>query len=156
MRGMNAASLIAVCALALCSGALAQAPAEPAFDAELAKSTGADDYGMRPYVLVILKNGPTPLPVGKERDEVFKGHFANMKRLTDERKLVVAGPLDGVEARRGIFVLAVRDVEEAKRLTATDPVIASGEMTADYHRFYSSAALMLVNEQHKKLAKKSF
>jgi uncharacterized protein YciI len=154
---MKAARLIA--ALAVCANAFAQPAqpaADPAFDPELAKSAGADDYGMRPYVLVILKNGPRPLPAGKERDEVFKGHFANMKRLAEERKLAVAGPLDGVEARRGIFVLAVRDVEEARRLTETDPVIASGEMTADYHRFYSSAALMLVNENHKKVAKKNF
>lgn len=30
---------------------------KPVFDAELAKKTGADDIGMRRYVLVILKTG---------------------------------------------------------------------------------------------------
>lgn len=37
-----------------------------------------------------------------------------------------------------------------------DPVIRSGEMIAEYHRHYASAALMLVNEAHEKVAKKSF
>jgi uncharacterized protein YciI len=154
MKALVATLVLAAASLAPAC-AFAQAP-DAAFDADLAKSVGADDFGMRPYVLVILKTGPTPLPAGKERDEVFKGHFANMKRLTDERKLAVAGPLDGVQTRRGIFILAVKDIEEARQLTATDPVIASGEMSADFHRFYSSAALMLVNENHKKLAKKNF
>lgn len=128
----------------------------PGFDAELAKATGADDYGMRSYVLVVLKTGPTPMPAGKERDEMFKGHFANMNRLAGEGKLVLAGPFDGVNGWRGLFIFAVADIEEAKRLTATDPVISSGEMVAEYHKYYGSAALMLVNDTHKKLGRKSF
>jgi uncharacterized protein YciI len=133
------------------------APADnPAYDAALARNVAADDYGMRRYVLVILKTSPTPLPAGPERDEMFKGHFANMKRLAAEGKLAVAGPLDGVDGWRGLFVLAVPDIEEAKKLVATDPVVSKGEMVAEYHRYYGSAALMLVNEQHDKVAKKKF
>lgn len=134
--------------------AAAQPADNPAFDAALAARLGADDYGMRPYVLVILKTGPTPLPAGPERDEMFRGHFANMKRLGDEGKLVLAGPLDGVDGWRGLFVFAVRDVDEARRLAATDPVLAKGEMVAEFHRYYGSAALMGVREVHEKLGRK--
>jgi uncharacterized protein YciI len=150
-------ALLAALALSwAASPAAAQASGAPAFDAEMAKAVAADDYGMRRYVLVILKTGPTPLPAGPQRDEVFKGHFANMSRLAAEGKLAFAGPLDGVDGRRGIFVMAVPDIEEAKKLAATDPVLASGEMVAEYHRLYGSAALMLVNEQHKRVQKRSF
>lgn len=145
--------------LLLGGAAYAQAPAagaKPAFDADLAKATGADDYGMRPYVLVILKTGPTPQPAGSDRDEMFKGHFANMKRLAGEGKLAVAGPLDGVDGWRGLFILAVPDIEEARKLVATDPVVAKGEMVPEFHKYYGSAALMQVNDTHAKLAKKSF
>ena len=138
---------------------LAQAqtpPAKPTFDSELASAVGADEYGMRKYVLVVLKTGPTPMPAGKERDEMFKGHFANINRLAAEGKLALAGPFDGVNGWRGLFIFAVPDIEEAKQLTATDPVIRTGEMVAEYHRYYGSAALMLVNEGHGKVAKKSF
>jgi uncharacterized protein YciI len=134
----------------------AQTPPKPEFDAELAATVGADDYGMRRYVLVILKTGPTPVPAGKERDEMFKGHFSNINRLAAEGKLALAGPLDGADGWRGLFILAVPDIEEARRLTSTDPVISSGEMVAEYHKYYGSAALMLVNEAHGKVAKKSF
>jgi len=130
--------------------------AEPApqYDAELAKSLGADERGMRAYVLVILKTGPKNIEDKAERAKIFQGHFANMGRLAAEKKLAVAGPLDGVQGRRGIFVIATGDIEEAKRLVATDPVIISGLMEAEYHKLYGSAALMMVNEVHGRIEKK--
>jgi uncharacterized protein YciI len=129
------------------------APA-PQYDAELAKSLGADERGMRAYVLVILKTGPKHMPEGAGRNEMFKGHFANIGRLAAEKKLVLAGPLDGVEGRRGIFVFATPDIEEAKKWVATDPVIRNGEMVGEFHQFYGSAALMAVNDIHAKIEKK--
>lgn len=147
----------ATCLPMICGLSQAQATLpKPTFDAELAKTLGADDFGMRRYVLVVLRTGPTPMPAGKERDEMFKGHFANINRLASEGKLALAGPFDGVSGWRGLFILAVPDIEEAKQLTATDPVVSSGEMVAEYHRYYGSAALMLVNDAHKQVAKKSF
>jgi len=152
--------LILVAAICSLSGyAFAQAqptPPKQTFDPELAKTVGADDLGMRRYVLVVLKTGPNPVPMGKERDEMFKGHFANINRLAAEGKLALAGPFDGLNGWRGLFILAVSDIEEAKQLTATDPVISSGEMVAEYHKYYGSAALMLVNDAHKRVAKKAF
>ncbi|NHA14124.1 YciI family protein [Thioalkalivibrio sp. XN279] len=157
---MNAIRLAALAALLLLAGgalaADAPAPESPAFDAALAETLGADEYGMRQYVLVILKTGPTPVPAGAARDEMFRGHFANMKRLAAEGKLALAGPLDGVDGWRGLFILAVDDLEEAAALVATDPVVIHGEMIAEYHTYYGSAALMLVNETHEKVARKGF
>jgi len=130
--------------------------AAPAFDPALAAAVGADDNGMRRYVLVILKTSPTPVAAGPARDEMFKGHFANMKRLAAEGKLALAGPLDGVDGWRGLFILAVSDIEQAKALVATDPVVAQGEMVPEFHKYYGSAALMLVNDGHAKVARKPF
>lgn len=159
---MKPIALASAVALALVGSTLllADAPpgaARPAFDESLAKSVGADDYGMRSYVLVILKTGPKPMPKGPERDEMFKGHMANIQRLADEGKLAVAGPFaGGDDGWRGMFIFAVSDVDEAKQLTASDPVIKSGEMIAEYHKLYCSAALMTIGDTHKRVAKKSF
>jgi uncharacterized protein YciI len=130
--------------------------ATPGYDATLAQRLGADDYGMRSYVLVILRTGPSPKSAGPERDEMFKGHFANMQRLAKEGKLVLAGPFAEAGDWRGLFIFDVKTVDEAKALTATDPVIATGEMVAEYRLYYGSAALKLVNEAHEKIQKKSF
>ena len=131
-----------------------EAPKEAAYDAELARSLGADENGMKRYILVILKTGPNKVPAGPERDEMFKGHFANMNRLSAAGKLALAGPFDGVEGWRGLFIFAVTDIAEAKALVATDPVIIKGEMVAEYHAYYGSAALMLVRDAHDRIAKK--
>lgn len=122
------------------------------FDADLAKKTGADERGMRGYVLVILKTGPTRVPDGEKRDAMFAGHFANMGRLAKEGKLVLAGPFEqDPDGWRGLFVFAVDSIDEAKAFTETDPVIVNGEMVAEYHAWYGSAATMLIPELHEKL-----
>jgi len=142
--------------LSLAQASFAEDAPPPGYDEALAQSVGADEHGMRRYVLVILKTGPNRVPDGAERDEMFRGHFANMQRLSDEGKLALAGPLDGVDGWRGLFVMAVPDIEEAKQLVATDPVIIKGEMVAEYHRYYGSAALMTVADTHKRVQKKAF
>jgi uncharacterized protein YciI len=154
---MRTCVLLASCLAAACGATVAHAqpvpvqpaPSQPAtsrptYDAALAERVGADERGMRQYVLVILRTGPTRVPAGPERDEMFKGHFANMRRLADAGKLVLAGPLDGVDGWRGLYVFAVTDLEEARRLVATDPVVAKGEMVPELHTYYGTAALMLM------------
>ena len=128
--------------------------AETVADPTLAKQLGADERGMRHYILAILKTGPKRMPDGKARDEMFAGHFANITRLADAGKLAVAGPFGDKTDWRGMFVFAVETPEEAARLVATDPVIESGEMVAEYHRLYASAALMSVYATHLKIAPK--
>lgn len=133
-------------------------PAKPAFDAELAKKVGADKNGMRSYVLAILKTGPKDAEIkGDARTEMFKGHMANINRLAAEGKLAVAGPFGKNDKTfRGLFIFAVPTVEEAQKLAETDPVIKSGMMVVEYVPWFGTAALMLSNELHEKVAKENF
>lgn len=149
---------VAVGLLGLFVGSLSLSAQEPSpatvADPALAKKYGADERGMRKYVLVILKTGPQRMPDGPARAEMFKGHFANMERLAGEGKLAFAGPFNEKSDWRGLFILAVETQAEAEALVATDPVIQNGEMVAEYHPMYGSAALMAVNEVHLKIAPK--
>ncbi|MFG6486499.1 YciI family protein [Roseateles sp. BYS78W] len=132
-------------------------PAAPAsapaalYDAAKAQAWGANDLGLRAYTLVLLKTGPKRMPDGPERDAMFKGHFANMQRLAREGLLVYAGPLDGQQDLRGLFIFATTDLEAARKAIDTDPVVINGEMVAELHKHLGSAALMGVNEQHVRL-----
>ncbi|KAB8314791.1 hypothetical protein SD81_035715 [Tolypothrix campylonemoides VB511288] len=149
VRSVSATVLFAVAATAA-----AAEPARPAVpDPALAERLGADARGMRRYVLVVLKTGPTRVPDGEARKAMFAGHFANMDRLSKAGKLVLAGPFANDPAGwRGLYVFAVEDVEEARRLTETDPVIVQGEMVAEYHPWYGTAATMMIPELHAKIA----
>lgn len=122
------------------------------YDAALATRLGADERGMRKYVLVILKTGETRVADGPGREAMFAGHFANMERLAKAGKLAVAGPFSKDPAGwRGLYVFAVESVDEARELAETDPVVVQGEMVAEYHEWYGSAALMLVPGTHDRL-----
>jgi uncharacterized protein YciI len=147
MKKICGAILLAVLACSV------QAQTPPAYDAELAKSLGGNENGMRRYVFVILRTGPNKMPAGQERNEMFAGHMGNIQRLANERKLAYAGPLDGVDGARGIFIFAVDSIDEARALVATDPVIAKGEMVAEYHTHFGSAGLMMVNRVHSQITK---
>lgn len=137
---------------------LAAAQAESRFDAGLAAKVGADKNGMRSYVLAILKTGPKDKKVkGEARKKLFEGHFANMGRLAAEGKLAVAGPFNDPKKKyRGLFILAVPTVEEAKALAETDPVIKARVLIVEYVPWFGSASLMLSNEFHQKVAKENF
>jgi len=128
--------------------------AASAYDPVLAAQAGGDENGMRSYVLVILRTGPTRVPDGEARNAMFAGHMANIRRLSDEGKLVLAGPFGDKDGDwRGLFVFAVADIEEAKALVATDPVIVQGEMVAEYHSWYGSAANVLLPGLHQRIVR---
>lgn len=128
---------------------------ETGYDSLLAKRLGGDEYGMKKYVLALLKAGPNR---SKDKDVAQKlqmEHLKNIERLANEGKLVVAGPfLDGGDLK-GIYIFNVETIEEATALTNTDPAIVAGSLVMELHPWYSSAALVDVNNVHKKLSKKS-
>ena len=128
---------------------------ESRFDAELAKRLGADERGMRMYVLCILKTGPKDGEIkGDERKEVFAGHFANIERLAGEGKLVVAGPFGkNDKSYRGLYIFNVATIEEAEKLVVLDPAVKAGVFVPELTLWYGSAAMQVVNETHKRIAK---
>ena len=155
---MQTRSALLMAALLAAGGTAAGEPTTAmqatAFDPVLAARTGADENGMRNFVLVVLRTGPTRVPDGDARKAMFAGHFANMERLSKAGKLVLAGPFGDKDGDwRGLFVFAVADIEEARALVATDPVIIQGEMVAEYHAWYGSAATVLLPGLHENLVR---
>jgi uncharacterized protein YciI len=127
----------------------------PQYDAQLAQKLGADEYGMKAYVMAFLKAGPNRPKDPVARAELQKAHLKNIARLAEEGKLIVAGPFLDDQEIRGIFIFNVSTVEEAKKLTETDPAIKAGSLVMELHPWYGSAALMETEDIHKKLQKKS-
>ena len=131
----------------------AEVPANPNYDDSLAKRLGADERGMRQYVMCFLKTGPLKVDDAAKRAELMKGHFGMINRLANEGKLIVAGPFSNGGDFRGIYLFDVKTIEEAQKLTETDPSIKEGYFKVEFIKWYGSAALMEVNNIHKKIAK---
>ena len=129
----------------------------PKYDSLLAKKVGADDYGMKMYVFVVLVSGNNTSADKKFRDSCFAGHMQNIDRLVKENKLLVAGPFGKNDKNmRGLFVLNVPTIEEAKVLLDTDPAIKNGFLSPELYPWYGSAALGEYLEASEKVWKKGF
>lgn len=84
--------------------------------------------------LGFLRRGPKWTPERTAATaEIQKGHMANIQRLADMKKLVVAGPFGGNGDMRGIFVFKVASLQEAKVLAETDPAVQAGRLAIDMH-----------------------
>lgn len=128
---------------------------QSSYDAALAQKLGADEYGMKSYVMVFLKEGPVKIKDSVEREKLQNAHLKNIFKLADEGKLIVAGPFADDQEIRGIFIFNVSTVEEAKKLTETDPAVQAGTLIMELHPWYGSAALVEIPVIHKKIQKKS-
>lgn len=133
----------------------AQAP-NSNYNKALADSLGADNYGMKQYVLVILKTGSNTTTDKQKLNEYFRGHMENIGRLAKEGKLVVAGPLGkNDKAYRGIFILNVKTIEEAQKLVETDPAVKAKVFDVELYPWYGSAALPVYLVTHSKISKEN-
>lgn len=124
-----------------------------AYDSLLVQKLGADKYGMKSYVIAFLKRGPNRSQDSLEAAQLQKAHLENIGRLAEEGKLLLAGPFLDDGDLRGIYIFNVQTIEEAKKLTETDPAIQKGSLVMDLHPWYGSAAVMAIPEIHKKLEK---
>jgi uncharacterized protein YciI len=114
----------------------------PNFDANLAKKHGADEYGMKKYIFIVLKTGTNTSKDAAFTKKCFSGHMDNINKMVNDKKLIVAGPMGKNEnALRGIFILDVSTIEDAKVLLQADPAIKENLLEAEYYEWYGSAAL---------------
>lgn len=84
--------------------------------------------------LGFLSRGPKWTPEKTPAtEELQKAHLANINRLAETKKLVVAGPFGDNGTLRGIFVFKVASLAEAKELADTDPAVIAGRLAIDMH-----------------------
>jgi uncharacterized protein len=94
---------------------------------------------MKQYFFVMLTKG-------SRRDEITDttiinklqdGHMANIKRLYNMGKLIIAGPFGDDSNWRGIFIFDCGTKEEVEGYLETDPAIAAGRLGYEIHPWWT-------------------
>jgi uncharacterized protein YciI len=129
-------------------------PGIDVYDSVRARDYGADDYGMKKYVMAFLKKGPSRDLDSAEAASLQIAHLNNIRKMAEQGKLVLAGPFFDEGDIRGIYIFNVENIREAEELTQTDPAIQAGSLVMELREWYGSAALQAVNEIHKTIEKK--
>lgn len=124
-------------------------------DVAQSKRFGADEYGMKKYVMALLKKGPNRDALSpQQRTELQAAHMANIGRMAQKKQLVLAGPFLDNGNLRGIYVFNTPSIVTAKQWTQTDPAIKAGSLIMELKPWYGSAAIMAINDLHNQITAK--
>jgi uncharacterized protein len=90
--------------------------------------------GMEQYTLVLMKRGDHWNPDTPDFNDRMKEHGANMKKLIDEGRIAVAGPIAHSEPGelRGVVIFRV-GMEQATKLVQDDPGVKAGLFNTEIH-----------------------
>ena len=124
------------------------------YDSLKAAAYGADDYGMKRYVMAFLKRGPNRDIPQDSAARLQQAHLANIIRMAEAGQLVMAGPFLDTGSVRGIYIFDVKTTEEAEALTNTDPAIKAGSLMMDLRPWYGPAALLEISRISETLSQK--
>jgi uncharacterized protein YciI len=101
------------------------------------------EFELQKFYLVMLNEGPKWTT--KETPELQKLHAAHIAHILDlgkSGKEVLAGPIGGDSKLRGVAVLSVATIEEARQLEDDDPAVKAGHLVADIHPWYAAKNIM--------------
>ncbi|MCI0396920.1 MAG: YciI family protein [Chloroflexi bacterium] len=102
------------------------------------KSVPKDENAIPPhmtiYYLGLLRRGPAWTPeVTPEVEALQEAHMANIRRIGEAGKLVLAGPFTDGGDLRGVFLFRTESLEEAEALAAADPSVQAGRLIVELH-----------------------
>lgn len=100
---------------------------------DVMKKTATPEKTMRAYLGFLFRGDKWTPEKTPATEELQKAHLANIVRLAELKKLVVAGPFGDDTPLRGIFVFRVASIDEARELAATDPAVQAGSLKIEMH-----------------------
>jgi uncharacterized protein YciI len=122
-------------ALLLASNGVAQTPQQPSKSPDI----GPGGFEMTTYYVGFLYRGSKWTPEqNAETEALQKAHMANIQKLAQEGKLLLAGPFTDGGDLRGIFVFRVGSMAEAQALAETDPAVKAGRLRLELHPWYAA------------------
>jgi len=87
---------------------------------------------MTTYYLALYVRGPKFMATDSpEHQALTKRHLSYIRRMIEEKKYMIAGPLVDDGPHLGIAIVAAPNADEAKRIANGDPAIVAGHMAIE-------------------------
>jgi uncharacterized protein YciI len=102
----------------------------------------AAQYKMTTFYLCLLVTPASPARPPADVAQLQLDHLANLRRIMEGGKGVIAGPVDGEGRLRGILVLRVDSVDEARAMVDTDPAVKAGQLAVEIHPWFAADGIM--------------
>lgn len=84
------------------------------------------------YILKLIPSLLVESNWTNKEEAIVERHFANLKRLLDDGKLVLAGKTDGLDEKTfGKVIFEADSEEEAQSVLLSDPAVAEGIMEGE-------------------------
>jgi len=100
---------------------------------DVMKKTATPGKTMTAYLAFLVRGEKWTPEKTPETEAIQKAHLANIGKLAEMKKLVIAGPFGDDGMLRGIFVFRVGSLEEARSLAETDPAVKAGRLALQIH-----------------------
>ncbi len=97
-----------------------------------------EGYEMKQYFFVMLTRGANRTQDSITAAKLQEGHMANINRLAEMGKILVAGPFGDSGNWRGIFIFDCKTKEEVEELLKTDPSIAAGRLAVEIRPWWTA------------------
>ena len=118
--------------------------------AALVTSMGAGAVGtpvaaqdkMVTFYLCLLVTPANPAKAPADMAQLQIDHLANLKRIMEGGKGVIAGPIADEGTLRGILVLRVNSVDEARAIVDADPAVKAGQLAVEIHPWFAADGIM--------------
>ena len=105
----------------------------PWWSEDVMKKSTTLDKTMTAYLAFLVRGDKWTPERTPQTEAIQKAHMANINKLAEMKKLVVAGPFGDNGTLRGIFVFRVNSLDEARELAATDPAVQAGRLALKIH-----------------------
>ena len=107
------------------------------------RSDEKQEWQMKQYFFVMLMKGDNRTQDSTTASKLQAGHMANIEQMEKEGKLCIAGPFGDDSAWRGILIMDVKTIEEAKALVDKDPAVIAGRLKYEIHPWWGGVGSKL-------------
>lgn len=110
---------------------------------EFEMKKGDSSIVMKRYAFCLYVSGENRSHSEEEAEKIQAAHMNHISSMAEEKGLIMAGPLEGESAKRGVLIFDVNALEEAEAAISQDPAVKAGRLGFECHSWWAAKGVCL-------------